>query len=333
MAVGQTAMVRRAPNGAALPSIDGVRFGNRSLEIDGNIAFEDWQHLGETLRVFEGGVLWWIGDWLNYGERRYGEKHAQAIEATGLDYSSLSNAKWVSGRFEFSRRRENLSWSHHAEAAALEPSDAEALLDTAESEGWSKRELRKQVVLFKQRHLTPPDFPPGVYRVLYADPPWQYGDERTLSDTSGAALTQYPTMATDAICALADKSGRRIQDISGEDSVCFLWATAPLLTDALAVLAAWGFTYKAMFVWDKQRSYNGHYNAVRHEMLLIGTKGSATPDAKELHDSVIASERTKHSRKPEEFYGVVESMYTRGPYVEIFAREKRDGWAAFGNQV
>lgn len=90
-----------------------------------------------------------------------------------------------------------------------------------------------------------------------------------------------------------------------------------------------------MFVWDKVRHNYGHYNSVRHELLLICTKGSYLPQGKQLHDSVISIERSnEHSRKPEEFRQLIEQMYPQGRKIELFARgELPEGWKAWGNEV
>jgi len=176
------------------------------------------------------------------------------------------------------------------------------------------------------QHLPMPD---GVYRVIYADPPWQYGDARTNDAQSGSAESQYPTMPIDEICAMP------VRDMAAQDSVLFLWATAPCLPEAMRVIEAWGFTYKAQFVWDKQKGFNGHYNDVRHELLLIATRGSCVPAVDTLDPSVIAEKRTKHSKKPDRFYELIERLYPLGDstHVELFARRSRDGWQSWGNQV
>jgi len=319
-------------SGEQVALVDGAfEFTNTCLNIRDDISYEEWEKLGQTLRVYEGGVRWWLGDWLNYGEKAYGEKYAQAMDATEMEYQTLVNVSNVAKKFESNRRRLNLSWSHHAEVAALPPADADEILDKAESEGITKREVRKEAVLSKQRNLPTPSFPDGTYRVIYTDPPWKYADERALK--SGSAQAQYPLLDTGAICQLTDSTGRRIQDISQPNAVCFLWATAPLLPDAFRVMEAWGFIYKAQFVWDKLRGFNGHYNDVQHELLLIGTKGSCVPDSDKLKASVVGVARTTHSKKPDEFVEIIESMYTRGPYVEIFSRTQRKGWSVFGNQI
>lgn len=101
--------------------------------------------------------------------------------------------------------------------------------------------------------------PDGKHRVIYADPPWSYNDARETGDhrETTAAGHHYPTMSLEQICALDVKS------LADRDAVLFMWATFPLLPDALEVVAAWGFKYKTAFVWDKRRSNFGHYHDAR----------------------------------------------------------------------
>lgn len=177
-----------------------------------------------------------------------------------------------------------------------------------------------------------PLLPHGTYRVIYADPPWKYDDQR--QQTTGAAADHYPVVDIDELCDLEDSTGRHVKDLASDGSVLFLWATAPMAPEAFRLLDAWGFTYKAMYVWDKIRGYYGHYNSVCHELLLIGTKGTGcTQEADTLHNSVVRAERSTHSKKPTEFYDIIETMYPSGPYVELFARNDRPGWDSWGLEV
>lgn len=115
------------------------------LKITGESDYESWLQVGHFLTKASESLMWWVGDWLNYGEKRYGETYEQAIEATGLDYQTLKNAKWLSGLFELSLRKDNLSFSHHLLVAALPISQRQRLLDKADSEGWSVRDLRAKL--------------------------------------------------------------------------------------------------------------------------------------------------------------------------------------------
>lgn len=165
---------------------------------------------------------------------------------------------------------------------------------------------------------------PRKYRVIYADPPWQYGDKQDI-ETLGGAQKHYPTMSLEDIIALPVPSE--------DNAVLFLWTTSPLLEDSFKVINGWGFKYKSSFIWDKVAHNMGHYNSVRHEFLLIATKGSCTPDVKKLFDSVQSIERTEHSRKPEEFRDIIDTLYTHGNKLEMFARTAHPGWDAWGNMV
>lgn len=162
------------------------------------------------------------------------------------------------------------------------------------------------------------------YRVIYADPPWSYNDKQ---DTGmlGGAVKHYMTMPLNDICNLPVPSA--------DNAVLFMWVTSPLLEDSFKVINAWGFKYKSSFVWDKVAHNMGHYNSVRHEFLLIATKGSCTPDVKRLFDSVVSIERTEHSRKPKEFRDMIDTLYPTGNRLEMFAREAPDGWDVWGNMA
>lgn len=167
--------------------------------------------------------------------------------------------------------------------------------------------------------------PSGKFRVLYADPPWKYGDQ--LTEAYGPAELHYPTMTVFELCALP------IVDLAEDNAVLFLWATAPMLMVAFPIIEAWGFKYKTNFVWDKVKHNMGHYNSVRHELLLLATRGSCTPDVPKLYDSVVTIERTEHSAKPPEFRQMIESLYIYGNRLELFARKRVDGWEAWGNHA
>ena len=182
----------------------------------------------------------------------------------------------------------------------------------------------------------PTAFPVGKYRVLYADPPWKYGDERALEGYDAtAAETHYPTQTVAELCEFCDAAGRTVPDLAHDDAVLFCWATFPLLPDALRVVAAWGFKYKTAIVWSKQRSNLGHYHNASAELLLVCTRGSCTPDGEKRPDQVQVIPRTgRHSEKPEEFRELVDTMYPSGPRVELFRRgEAPAGWKVWGNEV
>ena len=186
-----------------------------------------------------------------------------------------------------------------------------------------KKEERKKDKKYKIMNM-----PDGVFRVIYADPPWKYNDKcEEGAIQSGGAEKHYPTMSITELCNM------ELPKIA-DDAVLFLWTTSPLLEESFAVIKAWGFKYKASFVWDKIKHNMGHYNSVRHEFLLICTKGSCTPDNLKLFDSVQSIEKTdKHSQKPHEFREIIKTLYPTGNAIELFAREKHDGWESWGNEI
>ena len=167
-------------------------------------------------------------------------------------------------------------------------------------------------------------WPSGPFHTVYADPPWRY--EHPVS-ASRKIENQYPTMTNDDICAVP------VADIAAADAVLFLWATNPKLAEALAVVEAWGFTYRTNMVWVKDKIGMGYYARQRHELLLIATRGTpGTPSPSTRPDSVIEARRGRHSAKPGGVYDLITSMYPDVPRVELFARTVRPGWMAWGNE-
>lgn len=183
-------------------------------------------------------------------------------------------------------------------------------------------QVRRQEV---KEQIKQTQWPTGKYRVIYADPPWQYSNSQP--DYQTVQDDHYPTMPLNDICRLP------VGEISLDDAVLFLWATSPILEDAFKVINAWGFKYKASFVWDKVKHNMGHYNSVRHEFLLVAVRGSCQPDNLKLFDSVQTVQRTDHSAKPEVFRTIIDTLYPYGKRIELFARAKADSWEQYGNQI
>jgi hypothetical protein len=115
------------------------------------LPYEQWLRTGSRLGLAGRSAAWWIGDWVHYGTARFGQKYAAAARVTGYDRQTLMNMVYVANRFESSRRRENLSWSHHAELAALEVPSQELWLERAIIERLSVRDLREELVATQAR--------------------------------------------------------------------------------------------------------------------------------------------------------------------------------------
>lgn len=300
-------------------SLGNFYFDKTGLTVTGSPTFEEWQNCGDFLRQAEKSVQFWIGDWLNYGEKKYGETYSQALEITDYEYDTLRKTKYVSNQIEIGRRRPNLSFSHHQEVAPLSPYEQDKWLDRAENEGLTRNELRQEI---RGSKLVEIELPAGKYSVIYADPPWQYEN----SGFNQSAESQYPTMSLEQICNL------KINELAGEPCVLFLWATSPLLPGAFDVMEAWGFEYKASMVWVKDKAPGiGWWINTKHEHLLIGTYGGNAHPLIKL-DSVFYDGVKEHSQKPECVYVDIEKMYN-GRKIELFARNKRANWDSWGNQL
>jgi len=186
---------------------------------------------------------------------------------------------------------------------------------------------RKQMenLIHSKERLTPKpriELPEGIFDVIYADPPWKY-------DNSGFTMSanqHYDVMELTEIQSLP------IKNHTAENGILFLWATNPMLLDAFAVIEAWGFNYKTNMVWAKDHATAGFYVRGQHELLLICTKGSRLPSG-DLPISIIRGENKIHSKKPDVVYNIIETMYPDSSYCELFARNTREGWTSWGNQI
>lgn len=191
----------------------------------------------------------------------------------------------------------------------------------------AKKEVRTREIV--QRQKDAPDLPNKKYQIIYADPPWKYPAPKEYYGQD--VEKHYPTLTPEELTAIDVKS------LADTDCVLYLWATAPLLDTAIDILKAWGFDYKSCVVWDKVKHNMGFYSSVRHEILLIGGRGSSAPTDKKYAnqtDSVYVEEKTEHSKKPEYYYEMIEKMHPlKTKRLELFARASRKGWESWGNEV
>jgi len=165
-----------------------------------------------------------------------------------------------------------------------------------------------------------------IYPVYYADPPWRFGVRSEVTGREKSAENHYPTLPTDEIC------DRLAGLIGGEHpGVCFLWATNPMLPDALRVLGACGFTYVHHWIWDKEVAGTGYWGRDRHELLLIGRRGDiAAPLPGTQPETVHRERKGRHSAKPDWFAEQIERLFPGVARLELFARTARPGWDAWG---
>ncbi|WFP92754.1 MT-A70 family methyltransferase [Ensifer adhaerens] len=168
------------------------------------------------------------------------------------------------------------------------------------------------------------------FPVIYADPPWKFGVHSEVTGREKSAENHYPTMETGAICRLFGEIG----DPAKADAVLFLWATNPMLPDALRVMDAWGFAYVHHWIWDKEVAGTGYWGRDRHELLLIGKRGSPVAPLPGTQPQTVYSERKGgHSAKPAFFAETIERLYPDLPRLEMFCRAPRAGWTAWGYET
>lgn len=211
---------------------------------------------------------------------------------------------------------------------------AQAKAEARESDNMVNRSLVLELIKAKEKETkaderrdelqNPTRLPDGVFQVVYCDPPWQYNN----SGFNSSAEQHYPTMSMDELRAMPVKNMR------ADNAVMFMWATNPLLKEAIELMGTWGFEYKTNIAWVKDRQINlGFYVYGKHELLLIGTNGSMLPIG-DKPSSVMTGSNNIHSKKPESTYELIEAMYPRLKYVELFARNTpRNGWVKWGNEV
>lgn len=305
--------------------------GPNGLLVHGKPTIEEYADVGAFIDYTLNASPWWKADWVAYGETRgdWQERLSQVIEATGLTEKTIKNLRTVAESVPPSRRRDTLPFSVHAEVASLTAKEQKEWLDRAEQDGLSVREVRTLIRARRRRRIIDGQAKlEGMYRVFLVDFPWDYDEALP----SGSTVDDhYPPMS------IEDGMKLPVEAHALPNAVMFMWATAPVLLQNPGprdLGEAWGFEYKQNLVWDKVLGTYGHYCNGRHEHLLIWTRGSGTPDIDaNWLDSVQTFRRTEHSAKPVEFYSIIEKLYPTGPYVELFAREKREGWSAFGNDA
>lgn len=179
-----------------------------------------------------------------------------------------------------------------------------------------------QSLKLHQKHTNPPPLPEGLFDVILADPPWKY-DYMALS---GNPEEQYRTMDLEKICSLGVPSAK--------DAILFLWATNPLIKEAIKVLEVWGFKYITNMVWIKNGLGVGYYIRGDHELLLIGKKGNIPPpEEANRPSSIIRVDKIGHSIKPNEIYNIIEKMYPNRKYLELFARNTQPNWTSWGDEI
>lgn len=212
------------------------------------------------------------------------------------------------------------------------------------------------------------DAPPGGFRVIYADPAWSYRDAgQSGSKTNSGAAVHYPTLTPEQI------AGLNVSSIAADDSLCFMWITGPQMETGLEVLRSWGFDYvTTAFVWTKTGSTTtsqsrlrevlreagmarqaikgvvdkvverlwpafaigqGSYTRANPEICILGRRGAGVKRVSAGVRSEVLEPPGRHSRKPDVVAERIVQLVGDVPRIELFAREARPGWWAWGNEV
>jgi N6-adenosine-specific RNA methylase IME4 len=173
------------------------------------------------------------------------------------------------------------------------------------------------------------------FATILADPPWQFTNKTGKIAPEHKRLSRYATMKLDEIAALP------VAKIATPTAHLYLWCPNALLPEGLAVMKAWGFTYKSNLVWHKIRKDGGpdgrgvgFYFRNVTELILFGVKGknarTLAPGRSQVN--FLATRKREHSRKPDEQYKIIEAC-SPGPFLELFARGQRKGWTLWGDQA
>lgn len=172
------------------------------------------------------------------------------------------------------------------------------------------------------------------YSIIYADPPWSY-QVWSKKGKGRSAESHYPTLEKTAIQNIP------VLRICEEDSVLFLWVTAPCLMEGIELITAWGFTYKTVaFTWIKQNKKSdgifmgmGYYTRANAEYCLLATRGKVLERKSHSVSSVVLSHIERHSQKPKEVRHRIVELFGDLERIELFARDEADGWDCWGNEV
>ena len=174
----------------------------------------------------------------------------------------------------------------------------------------------------------------GRYGTILADPPWRFANRTGKMAPEHRRLSRYATLTMDEIMELP------VAQVADTRSHLYLWIPNALILEGLEVMRRWGFVYKTNLVWYKVRKDGGpdgrgvgFYFRNVTELVLFGVRGGIrTREAGRRQTNIIVARKREHSRKPDQIYDIIERC-SPGPYVELFARHRREGWCQWGDEV
>ncbi len=242
-----------------------------------------------------------------FAESTRGETRAKLAKYAGVSHLTLKRAREV------------------VEAAEAEPERYGDLVEEMDRTGrvygaYTRLLVRRRAATIEAE---PRPLPLGPFRVIVADPPWPY--ELRQADPSHRGACPYPSMTVDAIMAL------NVPEVAHDDCVLWLWTTNSHLPVSFDVIKAWGFEYKTLLTWAKDRAGVGNWLRGKTEHCLMAVRGRPTVRLTN-QSTLLPAKRRGHSSKPEAFYEMVEKLCP-GSRVELFQRRPREGWVGHGDEV
>jgi len=307
-----------------LPSdliVSSFRLHKNGLTPLGKPTFHDWQQCGLFIQEAEKSVQFWIGDWLNYGQKAWGKKYEEALEKTGLDYQTLRDYKWVASHVPLSLRHDKLSFHHHREVASLDTEKQVYLLEKAATQGWpllklkqEKYRLSLEVARVGVRAVDPgfllgdctkllENIPDNSIDLLLTDPPYGINYESEHREVN--PFDKFANDTLEKTVVVLEKAlviaSRKVKPNS-HVYMFTSWKTYPAL---LPVVQAY-FQVKNLLVWEKNNwtagDLDANYGQI-HEFILFAHKGrrhlNGRRDASVLHfDRVPENGRVHPTEKP-----------------------------------
>lgn len=260
--------------------------------------------------------------------RQRGERDAGGMGRIGsrpeTQLKDLGITKTQSSRWQAKAKLPDADFEKHLERVKRKAVEA---AEKPTTEVKQQRRAEKEAALAEATQAASRALGEQIYGVIYADPPWRFEPYSRDTGMDRAADNHYPTMTLDAI--------KSLHVPAAPDCVLFLWATVPMLPQALDVMSAWGFCYRSHFIWVKHRIGTGYWSRNQHELLLIGTRGDMpAPAPGQQYASVIDAEAGAHSAKPFHFTEMIEDMFPHQARLEMFARgDAVVGWDRWGNEA
>ncbi|MBT9151376.1 MAG: hypothetical protein DDT40_01569 [candidate division WS2 bacterium] len=207
------------------------------------------------------------------------------------------------------------------EAPELLPQIERGKISVHEAKMKVKTEKRQQEIWQQKEAIEAGaiELPKGKYEVIVIDPPWNYNSDYDPEGFRGAP--DYPEMTNEELEQMAIPNA--------DDCILFLWTTHKFIWEAKELLELWGFEYRNTLVWDKCKMGLGKLFRLQCEFCLVGIKGKPLLSNDNTHRDIIREDRREHSRKPEQFYEMVDTLCV-GRKLDMFGRQKRPGWDIFG---